>query len=632
MAENRQIPRWWLQPDDAQRAHVAFQQLSSLQDIWRNEYWLDQMRERIYLNREFHYRGRYSRALKTISRTGLTVTRLNVVKTKLDTITNKVAKQPAAVRIDPDNAKYSLKRRSRKLRKFLAGKWHEQDAVGLNQHVFRDMGINRTGVIAVCNHFGDIKLERVRRRDLFVDPREARDGNPRQMFRRHRIPRELLLELFSRDQAAVALIKRANRATFSPEDEALGYQHSNQADLVEVGEAWHLRSGPEAKDGMHGMFLETGPLLFEPYERRRFPFAMCHWSNPMDSIWGASSLVDDLEDVQCKINETVRDVQHDLFFGANTHVFAPRNADINWQHFGKRRGVVVIEYGGSVKPEVMAPNPVSSQKIEFLRFLLEQAEELIGVPNTASAARNPVGAGASGIAHQEQEDRESERHFDKDLSLGLMWRDVAEICIDTAKDIAADPKAQLSALWSEGSFMQSIDWKDVDMDRDQFVIQLEPANFLPDTRAGKLAATEALAQQGVIKGSAVPSLLDFPDLKKVTLEITAPRDAIERLIEVLDDEDEEMPSFDPHLNQELLEQMLLAHYNRALAEEAPGEVLKRFRDYIRAVQGEKRKQVAAQAALAPPAAPGQPDIGGALPPGAAPLALPGAGLPGVGGV
>lgn len=638
MAEHR--PAWFSQVDDVARAHAAWAHMKALDMQQKGEQFRDRLYEAIYLNRSLAERGPYRDALRLLSKTGLTATRLNVVRSKLDTITNKVAKQPAHVRINPDNADYSLKRRARNLRQFLHGKWQENNAQLLNQQVFRDGGIVKSGVVKVVNEFGDIKLERTRKRQILVDAREARDGRPRQAFQKDRVPREVLLEKFATDTEAVARIRGAERAAFTEEDAALGYSATNVADLIEVGECWHLPSGPAAKDGWHGLFIHSGPLRFRPWTRCRFPFARFHWAPPFDGYWGATSLVEDLADIQWKINETVRDIQHDLFFAANTHILAQRGANIDWSHYAKRRGVVVVEFDGMVEPKVITPNAINPGKLEFLNILLQQAEESVGVPNTAQAARSQVGAGASGVAHQEQEDRESERHYDKDLALTMMWRELAEICIDEAKDIEANEENKLSSVWLDGSFMRKIAWKEVDMERDQFTIQPEPANFLPDTRAGKLEATDKLAQQGVIKGAAIPALYDFPDLREVMLEITAPRDAILRLIEVLDDKDRPMPSWDPHLDMELLDQLVRAYYNHAVAEEADGKTLKRYRDFMALVTEEKKKK---RAAMAPP--PGGPGLlpemgglppemglagpGGALPPAPAPTTLPGQALPGL---
>lgn len=633
---------WWMQRTAEDAAHEAWGFIKTQENLFKWMEAQDRLYEGIYLNRRFHRRGPHQHALRLLSQTGFSATRLNVVRSKLDTLTNKVAKQPAATRVNPNNAKYSLKRRSRQLRKFLLGKRQESDAQVLNQQIFRDAGVARTGCVKVVNEFGDIKLERVRRREIFVDPREGRDGRPRQMHQMSRVPREFLMEMFPKNSKARMMIEAANPAPVSEDDALLGHQVSDLSNLIEVAESIHLPSGPNAKDGRQLIHIETGPLKMQRWDRPRFPWVFFHWSLPFNEFWGSTSLVEQLADIQWKINETVRDIQEAIYFGANPHVFVRKGTAVNHADMAKRRGLSVVEYDGAQPPDVRSPEPVSQQKIEFLRFLLQQADDIVGVSQLAQAAKNPLGANASGAALQEFDDRESERFFDLDLRLGLFWRDVDEVCIDTAKEIAKDPKAQLTAIWSEGSLMRQIKWQDVDMERDQFTIQLEPTSFLPDTRAGKLAATERLAQAGVLKGSVIPAMFDFPDLKEAMMGVVAPRDAVKAFVEKVDDEDEELPTPDPHMNLELLDQELKNQYNRALAEGAPDETLKRYRDTFKRVLNMVQK-AAPPAPAGPPlppeavagaegAVPGIPGEAGALPAGPAPETLPGAALPGVGGV
>jgi hypothetical protein len=636
---DKQTRPWWQETELLTAAQSAWSEVKALDAVYRTRASLDRLNQAIYLNRQLTSSGRYAGALEALRTIGYSTKRLNVTKAKGKTLMNKIAKHPSAIRVNPDGACYDNKAKAQKLQQVLMSKLKSTACQKLNQTAFRDGMIVGNAVVKGVCEFGDVRLERVRRREILVDPREGRDGKPRTIHHLTLAPREVLREIYGKDKLAQLSLDQAKTAPRSLEDETLGYGTSlGSADLIQVCESHHLGAGPEEK-GVVMVHTEAGPLRRSPWPFPRFPYAFFLWEDRYDEFWSPSSFVDEMKPIQLQINETVADIQAALYYGGNPVLLEREGSSVNVADFASRRRLPKVTWSGSAPPQIVSFNPVAQQKVDFLQFLLRQADEISGVSMMAQAARNPLGANASGAALQEFEDREDERHWDLDFGLSLMWKDCGDILIDLSKLAAEDPQSKVSVSWSEGSLLRRIDWNKVDMDRDQFELQLEPANFLPDTRAGKLAASERLMQAGLIQGPSAAALFDFPDLRQEMSDLTASRDAILRWLERVDELSGPVPSVDPQLDLELAFKAAVTRYRRAYAEEAKPEVLERYRAAIRTVLNAQQKRDADKPAPMPPGPMGPPPgLGGPpmpsepslLPPGAPPIALPGQGLPGAG--
>jgi hypothetical protein len=143
-------------------------------------------------------------------------------------------------------------------------------------------------------------------------------------------------------------------------------------------------------------------------------------------------------------------------------------------------------------------------------------------------------------------------------------------------------------------------------------MKIEAVNFLPDTRAGKLAVVEQLARAGVIPQWIVPTLFDEPDVAQANNLVLAAFHNCMRKMDDLVDLDLPMPLPEPYNDLELELKISTAFYNWVQSERASMEIQDRYRQYVDRVEDlleQKRKKAMLEGTVAPGAAPMAPAEG-----------------------
>lgn len=556
-----------------------------LETLHRSRVYLDVIHERIYRGQAPMTRG-LAPALSALAFHGYDAPRLNVTKSVVDTAVSKLGKDRPMPQAVVDDADWSVKRRARKMTRFIKSEMRASNFDAMSRCVLRKGTIRGTGCLKVSSDMGKIVVEDVAREELLIDPRDAQYGQPRQLIHRCAIPREVLAERYPEHRAEIMMASPAQPQWEDFYDE-YGTTYLTEEDRIEVYEAWHLPSGCDADDGRHAIVMAGVTLDHDEWERDYFPFAFFHWSPPLRGFWGMG-LVYELASIQEAINNIVRDIQRNIEYHGRAMTLA-RKGTVFTGHLTGRKPFL-LEYEGPNAPQVVVPNAVSPAQLQMLDRLIQSAYDLTGVSMMSAQSRNPVGAGASGRALDNFYDIQSERFADVQAAYADMRMQGARLILDAACSMAEEneeKKRPYVTTWSEHGRMGRLDWKDVEMKREQYRLELEPVNFLPDTRAGKLAMVEQLAAGGVIDPKWTSALFDEPDLERANRVRNAAFNNLERIMEALADE-EEVNLFpltpEPYHDLELAAQMGIAYYNRAQLDGAPEEVLERYRWYLRMVE------------------------------------------------
>ena len=616
---------WWRTGDEDEVHNDIFSYIKYLEQRQIHRIWRDRVHEALYENDTFG-RGRYADTYALLRSTGLNAAELNVTRNMIDAVVSKIASKNPAVKASPTDADWSVKVRARKLTKFIRGKLQSSGFDDLDDMIVRDCLIKGTGIVKIAREHGEIVPMRVPKQELFIDERDARYGNPRQIHHRMQIAREVAKEMFPEKRG---LIDDAPET--SHEYGELYDYPSGDTNMIWIAESWHLPSGPDATDGRRVICTENATLLNEQYDRPRFPLAFLHWSPAVWGFWGRG-ICDEVGQLQLKINEVAEQIQEAISW-ARLIVFTQRGSGINKSHLGARHPHI-LEYTGQ-RPEFEMPNVYSAQMLQFLDWLVQQAYDITGVSRMSAQAKKPAGLD-SGRALEVHYDIESERFATFEQAYGHWRVAVGELYIDEAKALSEENEGGYTANWADRDIVERIDWGQVDLQRDQFRLGLEPTSFLPDTRAGKVKAIEELTKIGVIAQEWIPALIDAPDIERFNRVKNAPFEAVERHMELLMDVDEEMPNPDAFLPHQQAQDMGKAYLLRCEAEGAPEEVLQRFRDYISLVEANvtRMEEGMAEQQAAQGMVPGNgmpAPGGGVLPPAAPPEALgaPGEGVPGL---
>lgn len=553
-----------------------------------------------------------------------------IAKAKVNAILSRMSKHRPFPVISCEDADWTEKGFATRVSNVLRSKLGATDVERTKLLLIRDALIRGSGVAKVVRtEDGDVAVERTPRSELMVGARDARYGEPRSIFQLKSYAPEVLAARFddASKEALRAIQQQASAATTSSDGYLIwGDEWADDSLQVEVAEAWHLPSSCDADDGRHVIAIKGHVLLDEPWTRPRAPFAILHWDPPVtgQTIFG-SGLIESLMGIQNKITDTNRDIQEGLYWGAALKVFIQKN-NVRKSHL-RARHPAVVEYEGA-KPIYEAPSPVSPQLFSYLDWLINIADDISGLSRDFQSGKTQLGAGASGKAMDTLDDIQSDRFAFFQLMHSLFMVDLGALVLDEARAISAgqadpdeDGEREEIAPW-----IKAHKWEEIDIDRGSYKLKLEPINFLPGTRSGKLEAIDSAAQAGIIRDpDDVLDLFDEPDLQRVNRKLLGPRRAIARLLRDLVDTSVNLFELqpDPWFPLESAMATVQAELNDAWADDAPEEVLQRFRDWLTLAEAEQKRR-----APPPPTDPtmaGPPPADGAGLGGAPPPAPPPAG-------
>jgi hypothetical protein len=525
---------------------------------------------------------------------------LNIIQSCCDTVTNKIAKNKPKPTFLTSGGDYTLKKKAKNLDKFVQGQFYALDFFPKAQMVFRDACVFGTGALKIYREDDKICAERVFVDELQVDDSEAIHGTPRSMYQRKYVAREVLARMFPKAKDAIMHAPKAEQHTPA---------HKNISNNVLVVEAWHLPSNKEATDGRHVICIDTATLVDEKYEKEFFPFVFMRWNPMLLGFWG-QGLAEQLVGLQVEINKILRTIQLSFHLMGSPAIFIENGSGIVSAHLSNEVGRI-IKFSGT-PPIHSAPNPVAPQLLEHLNTLYNRAYEIAGISALSAQSKKPGGLD-SGRALREFNDIESERFITVGQMHERFYVDAAKQLIDLAKDIYTD-LGEYSVKVKGRKFLEKIDWKDVDLEEDEYMMQVFPTSSLSQTPAGRLQDIQELIQAGFIDKNYALKLLDYPDLEGYMNLANAAIEDIEDLIEKIVDKGEYNPP-EPYQNIIVGVQMCQNAYLKYRADGLEEEKLELLRRWMSEAQAMvmMAQEASAPAPMAPQAVPVAPPVSDILP-------------------
>jgi hypothetical protein len=543
----------------------------------------------------------------------------NVVQSAGDAITSKIAKNRPRPLFLTNGGDYRQQRRAKNLNRFLEGVFHENDAYRLGVKVFRDGFVFGDGIAHVFAENGRVKFERVLASELWVDELEGFYGEPRQMHRTKGIDRAVLVEMateWAKDKTKAeqaALVDKIQRANKTTQDQVGAKPDVN--DLVEVRESWHLPDGPGAtkedpKGGKHTISIDGVELFSEPYAKPFFPFARFSWSERLYGYWSQGG-AEQLQNIQIEINKLLAIIQRSFHLGGSFKVFLQQGSKVVKEHMTNDVGAVITYVGA--EPKYVVPQLVPPEIFAHLVTLTQRAYEQVGISMLSAAAKKPDGLN-SGKALREYNDIESDRFMTIGQAYERFFLDLGKLAISVVQDITEGRRGYKVKAPGKTA-VDAIDWKDVRLDEDQYVLKCFPVSSLPSEPAARQQTVQELAQAGLISPRQAKRLMDFPDLEQMEGLDNAAEDYLTKILDRVVDEGEYTPP-DPFDDLVLARELALEYYARGKAqglEPERLELLRRFMGQIDTLEeeaerqaAEKQMQAAAEAGAVPQGVPEPP--------------------------
>ncbi len=553
------------------------------------------------------YRGKelaqHGAAVAALDMAGIKIARLNATKSIIDTFVSRLAKDRPMPQVSSTDGDWYTKRKARKFREFIVDKMLETEFDDLSCDGLLDASVLGNAFVRIDNGENDVFAERIPVNEMLFDERECKYGKPQQAFRIYRIARDKLIELFPEHKAQIELAPAATRRAGEGGSTDLG-------DYRDLFEGWALPSTKDSEDGKHGLFLDNCTLDFDRWWEPRFPWTHIRLFKPDEGLMG-EGFVDQLASLQHRVNCMVRDLQLNLAATGRGHFLVNEANDLpvemltGWQPFK-------LKYKGSQPPTYVAPQPFNPAQLNALEFFINKMYDLTGVSQANATSKSTLGPGASGIALDTQYDIDSDRfrmpqrgYARGRLDAGQRYIDAAARVARARQEMKGKKKSYVAVSWKDRDAIEKLDYDKVCLKEGQYKLKIEAVNFLPDTRAGKLAVVEQLAKAGVIEQWLVPTLFDEPDLVQANGIILAAFKNCMKKMWILSDEDKDMPIPEPYNDLDLELKLSTAFYNQMQEEGAPEIVLDRYRQYVdmtvEAIKAKNKQMPMPDGSVAPPA-------------------------------
>lgn len=571
--EAKKSAKWWSLPDN-EIFTAIFSRCKSIADRQSYRKTFNERHARLYSNLEFQAltAGRYADV--NVSKLPQNRVTWNLAKACVDTAAAKIAKNKPLPLFLTEKGAWSKQRKGKQLSQYVGGMFDANDAYEKGQQVFTHSGIYGTGCMKVWpdKEAAQVKMDWVYIHEILVDDVEAYYGNPRCVYHWCVRPRELVMDQWGKTPALIEAIRSAMPASASQ----IPYADTH-SDMIEVIESWHLPSGPNAKDGKHVIAISGAALVSEEWKQPWFPLVFFKWSPPIVGFYG-SGIIYEVEGVQVEINKLLRDIsaaQHlvgkpRVFVDNATQLSRPITSEIGaiYKHAGPAPTFSTVP---SMHPEIY----------QHLDRLWARGFEQVGISQLSATSKKPSGLD-SGKALREFNDIETERFVLVGQRYETFYLRIAKIAIALQRELQkelAESGKKLTVKVKSQKFLKQIDWSEVDLEEDQYIMQAFPTSFLRTTPAGRLEDVQDLLKGGLIGKDVALLLLDFPDLQNfMSLENSSLQVALMMMEKIVEDGEYIAPEPFMDLNSAL--KIAQNTYNQAKLEGAPEKNLEKLIQFM----------------------------------------------------
>lgn len=468
---------------------------------------------------------------------------LNVSQSVVDTLGSKIATskpKPMPLTVDGD---FELQQKAKEMERFIMGTIHGERAYESGRESWMDGAICDIGAMKTVEDYegSRVRLERVFPDEIIVDEEAAINGQPRDLFQRKWLPADVLAGMFTKQKEEIREAQTSSTLAL----------RAVTTHLVEVLEAWHLPCSEGAKDGRHCIVVRGCTLADDEWEDEDFPFEFIRWNKRRRGFYG-QGLVEQISGLQNELTALMHDTGLAIQIHGRPCLLVDEQSGVKIDHLSNSPALIIKYKGGpGMKPELSTHATSHPEVMQRINFIFEKVYEISGLSQLSAQSKKPAGI-ESGVALRTLLDSESQR-----FSLAIeMWQDfwlgIARKIIDAARRMSRagkPPKAVLGARHAA----RTINWSEVDLDRDRYQLQLWPTNLLPDTPAGKLAYVEQMITMGLLDPQEGKSLLDYPDIDASNSLSNASREDLMRMIDqfLMDGEDAYIPPDLELMNLEL---------------------------------------------------------------------------------
>jgi hypothetical protein len=529
---------------------------------------------------------------------------INIVKALSTTVRADLVSGPAPrpwfLTTDGD---FDAQRKAERLTKFAAGAMYQTGFDATARRVALHSAVFGDGLVKIYALNDKPIIELVFPWEVHVEEADGFYGAPRSMYQTKWIDRSVLKKRYPKRAREIDI---ARGVEIDPGGSLLSLQRDPLADQVLVIEAWHLPSAEGAGDGRHAIVIEGALLFEEEWEEETFPFVRFSWSEPLAGFW-SQGIAGEVEGLQWEINLTIEKIRQALAICAVPRVMVEKGSKVTASQLNNDVGAIIYYVGK--KPDFEVARAVSPELVQHLERLWSKAFQLTGVSELAASALKPAGLD-SGRALRVYADMQSKRFVNWSVAFQDFYLEVSRQLIRLMRRLAADnPELDVVYRDPKRPHGERIQWAEVQLDEESYIMQAYPVSSLPSTPAGKLAAVDDMFNSGWIDAATARRKSGDPDLEAEFSLQDAPRDLLEQIMDRMLGEGQYIAP-EPFFDLALAMKIGGLHYQKAVLQGVPEKRLELLRRFLVATQ--KLMQPPAPPPGAAPPMPGPP--AGPMPP------------------
>lgn len=482
---------------------------------------------------------------------------VNISRTGCNAVVAEIAgRQKPTAKCQTHGGNWKTKRKARRLEKFIEGCFRQKhgqfrDFWDLAVETFLDSTIFEWGGTRFVGHPSKkdkagkviaparIVAERVMCHEWFVDPLDARYGEPNSLFTIYAMDRDLAYWLFAENpdlelsSKQKAEIREAIQDAPSFEDEEMSRgrdPETRTSDSIKIVEAWRRRL-PSGLPGKHVFCIDGTVLAEEEWEQDGFPLVRLLWARHRWG-WSGTSLLQEGKGLAVGLSENFNKLttRFRLCGAKRTYIEEDSVVDESQMQSNADEEIIKIRKGTQFLPQDNPPSPVSESEVTWMQTHWDMWWKTTRMSEMRATSRKEPGLEA-GVAIRMVNDMQSSTFSVPSKNYEMYFVESAEQFILRARELAAmgeDPAVFMD---------EEILWSEVELPENTFEITVGPASGLPNDVPGRIQLASDLADRGIIPPDVYVRLIQLPDLEVEMDQLSAQNRYMERIIdEMLDAE------------------------------------------------------------------------------------------------
>lgn len=446
----------------------------------------------------------------------------NQIKKHTDTTVGKLIQGNSRIKMLTDMGDFSLWKKARKMESAIAGEWTRMDLYRALQKACVDGMVCGTGYVKIFEREDGKALDcqRVFPNEIFVDELEAAFGEPTKMYQMRYASRDALIAL---DPDKADIINGASEA-IPPEFPWCQYSPG----MVEVVEAWALPVGD--RPGRHVIAVASGCIVDEEYTDTEFPFITFKPSDAPLGFYG-QGWVEQTMAAQILLNKMLNVMEQGAHYGVAPFWVIQEGSNINQRHLDNVVGSIVEVTGG--KPEWTTNAPFHAAAPQYCEMLRSIIADFFGNNSMDTGGEVPINRIDSKKALREYQNLGASRI----TTLVERWTndvfvDAARRTLMLARRIAKRNGSYPVLIKDTYKKAIQLDWAELDLDADAYLLTPAPSNMLSASPAGRLDDIKELMASGIItQKEAQRAMQTAGDIDALIGEATATETDLDYVIE-----------------------------------------------------------------------------------------------------